>query len=65
MRLISTNVCKTSNIGVNNNLFGGVMLSWLDEAGAIMSSDVCNTQSMVTIKIDEVLCTGCRQCVIG
>lgn len=55
MELISTYVCKTSDIGVNNNLFGGVMLSWLDESGAIMSSAKCNTQSMVTIKIDEVL----------
>lgn len=55
MKLITTNICKTSDIGINNNLFGGVMLSWLDEAGAIMSNALCNTPNMVTVKFDEVL----------
>jgi len=55
MKLITANICKTSDIGINNNLFGGVMLSWLDEAGAIMACSLCNTPTMVTVKFDEVL----------
>ena len=55
MKLITTNICKTSDIGINNNLFGGTMLSWLDEAGAIMACSLCNTPTMVTVKFDEVL----------
>lgn len=55
MELISTKICKTSDIGVNDNLFGGTMLSWLDEAGAIMSCDKINSKSVVTLKIEEVL----------
>jgi len=55
MELISTKICKTSDIGINNNLFGGTMLSWLDEAGGTMASSVCCTPQMITLKVDEVL----------
>lgn len=55
MELISTKICKTSDIGINNNLFGGTMLSWLDEAGGTMASRVACTPHMITLKIDEVL----------
>ncbi len=55
MQLISTNICKTSDIGVNENLFGGRMLSWLDEAGGIMASCICRTTNVITLKMDEVL----------
>jgi len=55
MRLISTKVCKTSDIGVNDNLFGGIMLSWLDETGSILSCNTCNSQRMVTIMMDKVI----------
>lgn len=55
MQLISNKICKTSDIGINNNLFGGTMLSWLDEAGGTMASQVCCTPMVITLKIDEVL----------
>jgi acyl-CoA thioesterase YciA len=53
MRLISTKICKTSDIGVNSNLFGGVMLVWLDEAGGILSSELSCSPNMITLKMDE------------
>ena len=55
MELISTKICKASDIGINNNLFGGTMMSWLDEAGGTMASMVCGTPNMITLKIDQVL----------
>ncbi len=55
MKLISTNICKTSDIGVNDNLFGGTMLSWLDEAGGIMAACACRSHNVITLKMDEVL----------
>lgn len=55
MELISTKICKTSDIGINNNLFGGTMLSWLDEAGGAMASFICCTPQVITLKIDEVI----------
>jgi acyl-CoA thioesterase YciA len=55
MRLISTKICKTSDIGINNNLFGGIMLSWLDEAGGILAAEQACSKNVVTLKMDQVL----------
>jgi acyl-CoA thioesterase YciA len=55
MKLISTKICKTSDIGVNENLFGGIMLAWLDEAGGILASNVSCDHNMITLKMEEVL----------
>ena len=55
MQLISTHICKGQNIGVHGNLFGGVMLSWLDEAGAAFTAQVCGSPRMVTKCISEVI----------
>ena len=45
----------TLDIGVNNSLFGGNMLSFLDEAAAAYSCQLCDTPRMVTKKIEEVV----------
>ena len=55
MELISTKICKTSDIGVNDNLFGGALLSWMDEAGGSYAATKCCSPNMITLKIDEVL----------
>jgi acyl-CoA thioesterase YciA len=55
MELISTKICKTSDIGVNDNLFGGTLLAWMDEAGGAYAAIKCCTSNMITLKIDEVL----------
>jgi acyl-CoA thioesterase YciA len=55
MQLISQRLCMEKDLGIHGNLFGGIMLSWLDEAAATMAYEVCHSPSMVTLKIDEVL----------
>ena len=55
MELISTKICKTSDIGVNDNLFGGTMLAWMDEAGGNFAASKCCSPNMVTVKISEVV----------
>ena len=55
MELISTHICKGQNIGVHGNLFGGVMLSWLDEAGGAFAGQCCDTPRMVTVKLSETV----------
>jgi acyl-CoA thioesterase YciA len=55
MELITTKICMTLDIGVNNSLFGGNMLSFLDEAAAAYSCQICDTPRMVTKKIEEVV----------
>ena len=54
MELISSHVCKTSNVGFHGNLFGGTMLGWLDEAGAVFAAQVCGSPRMVTKSISAV-----------
>jgi len=54
MELITRHLCKASDLGVHGNLFGGRMLSWLDESGAILATKICKTKKMVTVKMDEI-----------
>ena len=55
MELISTNICMTSHIGVHSNMFGGYMLSLLDEAAAAYACQICDTPRVITKKIEEVI----------
>ena len=55
MELVSSQICKTGDIGIYNNLFGGKMLAWLDEAGGTYAASVCCTPNMITLKMDEVV----------
>lgn len=43
------------DLGVHGNLFGGNMLSWIDEAAGTMAAAVCQSPNMVTVKIAEVV----------
>ena len=55
MDLISTHICMTKDIGVHGNLFGGTMMSWIDESAASYSCMYCDTTSMVTVKVSELI----------
>ena len=54
MELITTKVCMTRDIGVHGNLFGGIMLGWLDEAALAYACQVANSTRMVTRSMSEV-----------
>ncbi|MFK8037591.1 MAG: acyl-CoA thioesterase [Crocinitomicaceae bacterium] len=55
MTQLSTKMCMTRDIGVHGNLFGGSLISWLDEVAATWSCDLCRNPNMVTVKIDEMI----------
>lgn len=55
MELITTKICMGYQIGVHNNLFGGNMLSFLDESAAAYACQICDTPRMITKKIEEVV----------
>ncbi len=57
-QLISTHVCKTKDVGTHGNLFGGVMLAWLDEAGAALAAQVADTGRVVTRHISGISFTA-------
>ena len=45
----------TKDVGFHGNLFGGLLLSWLDEAGAALAAELCESPRMVTVKLSEVI----------
>ncbi len=55
MELLMTKVCMTKDIGVHGNLFGGIMLFWIDEAAVAMANRLCKTPNMVTRRMTEIL----------
>lgn len=55
MELISTHICKASEIGIHSNMFGGNILAIIDEAAASYSAQICDTPRIVTVKIDELV----------
>jgi acyl-CoA thioesterase YciA len=54
MELITTKIVLARDIGVHGNLFGGIMLAWLDEAGAAYACQVADSSRLVTKHISEV-----------
>lgn len=43
------------DLGISGNLFGGNLVSWIDEAAASYACRICNTQRMTTLKINELI----------
>jgi acyl-CoA thioesterase YciA len=55
MELVTTYICKKGDIGVHDNMFGGILLSLIDDSSASYVAQVCDTPRIVTIKIDELV----------
>lgn len=55
MELITTTIMKKSDEGVHGNIFGGTLMSLIDDSAASYASQICDTERMVTIKIDELI----------
>lgn len=55
MELITTYICKKGDIGVHDNMFGGTLMSLIDDAAASYAAQICDTPRIVTIKIDELV----------
>ncbi len=55
MELITTYICKKFDIGVHENMFGGALMSLIDDAAGSYASQICDTPHMVTIKFDELV----------
>ena len=54
MELLMQKLCMGKDLGIHGNLFGGIMLAWIDEAAASYAAQFCHSPNMVTVKIDEV-----------
>jgi acyl-CoA thioesterase YciA len=54
MELITTYICKKGDIGVHDNMFGGTLVSLIDDASASYAAQICDTPRVVTIMIDQL-----------
>ena len=48
-------ICMIKDLGVGGNLFGGVMLAWMDEAAGIYAHRVTGGQRLVTLGYSSIL----------
>jgi acyl-CoA thioesterase YciA len=55
LRVITRHIVKTTDVGLHNNLFGGVMMAWVDEASAAHAMKIAKTSRMVTVSIDDMI----------
>jgi acyl-CoA thioesterase YciA len=55
MELITTHICKASEIGVHENMFGGDLVSLVDLSSAAYAAQICDTPRVVTVKINELV----------
>ena len=53
--IVTRKLVMTKDIGCNDNLFGGNILAWLDEAGAIWAKMETGEERMVTVKMGEMV----------
>jgi acyl-CoA thioesterase YciA len=51
----NSKLCMTKDLGLHGNMFGGKMMAMLDEVASIFASEICDTPSIVTKKIEEVI----------
>ena len=52
MRLITRELVLRGDLGIHGNLFGGTMMSFLDKAGAIEATRLCQSNKMVTAEME-------------
>jgi acyl-CoA thioesterase YciA len=55
MKLITKKICMTKDIGIHGNVFGGFLMSWIDEAAAAFATEYCHTPNMVTLHVGELI----------
>ncbi|MFL5765852.1 MAG: acyl-CoA thioesterase [Bacteroidia bacterium] len=55
MELITTYICKEFDIGIHDNMFGGRIMSLVDDSSGSYAAQLCDTPRMVTIKFDSLI----------
>jgi len=55
MQLINKKIVMSRDIGIHGNLFGGILMAWLDESAAAFATEFCFTPNMVTVRVGELI----------
>jgi acyl-CoA thioesterase YciA len=54
MKFLTRKLVQPQHLNVNNTLFGGVCMAWVDEEAAIFATTEMKTSRVVTKKISEI-----------
>lgn len=54
MEKVSSKLCMLKDVGLNNNLFGGNLMSWIDETAAIFALKTTGEKRLVTLRFGEI-----------
>jgi acyl-CoA thioesterase YciA len=54
MSLVTQHIIMSRDLNAHGNLFGGVMMAWIDEAAAIFGMNHIQYTNIVTVNIDDV-----------
>lgn len=52
---VTGKLCMTKDIGLGGNLFGGVMMAWMDEAASLFAFEYTGVVRLVTLKYTELV----------
>ena len=55
MIVLSKRIVMAKDIGVHGNLFGGLLMAWIDEAAGAYATEYCCTPNMVTVRVGEFI----------
>lgn len=55
MKLINKKIVMARDIGIHGNLFGGILMAWIDEAAAAFATEYCYSPNLVTVRVGELL----------
>lgn len=55
MNLVTKKIVMAKDIGIHGNLFGGILMAWIDEAAAAYATEYCYTPNMVTVRVGELI----------
>jgi len=55
MSLVTKKIVMAKDIGIHGNLFGGILMAWLDESAAAYATEYCFTPNMVTVRVGELI----------
>jgi len=54
-KIITKHTVIPPHLNMHSNLFGGVMLSWLDEAGYLYAVEICRSTNIVTVAMNNIV----------
>lgn len=54
MDLVTQHIIMSKDLNAHGNLFGGIMLAWIDEAAALYAMEKIAYTNIVTVNMDDI-----------